>query len=113
MLTLFRRHIKGCKFKGRKHRNCQCPLAVEGMLHGRMIRKSLDIRSWDATQKLIRDWEASPEGGGLTVNQACEKFVSDATARQLSEPTLKKIRHLTDRLKYDLGAVSPALRHGR
>jgi hypothetical protein len=60
MLTLFRRHVKACKFTGRKHRNCQCPLAVEGMLHGRMIRKSLDIRSWDAAQKMIREWNQTP-----------------------------------------------------
>jgi hypothetical protein len=35
-------------------------LAVEGMLHGRMIRKSLDIRSWDAAQKMIREWNQTP-----------------------------------------------------
>src|SRR5258708_648220 len=106
MLTLFRRHTKGCKFTGRKHRNCQCPLAVEGMLHGRMIRKSLDIRSWDAGQKLIRDWEASPQGGGFTVNEGCDRFMSDAVARKLSEGMLRKLRHVTDELKHKLGSVS-------
>lgn len=106
MLTLFRWHTKDCKWKSRKHRNCQCPIAVEGMLHGRMIRKSLDLRSWEAAQKLVRDWEAKPQGGGLTINDACERFISDAEARKLSEATLKKIRHLTDELKTELGTVS-------
>ena len=45
MLTIFRRHTKNCKFRSRKHRNCQCLIAVEGMLHGRMTRKSFDLRS--------------------------------------------------------------------
>jgi hypothetical protein len=76
MLTLFRRHTKDCKFTGRKHRNCQCPLAVEGTLHGRMIRKSLDLRSWEAAQKLVRDWEANPEGGGITVKIAVNRYIS-------------------------------------
>jgi integrase/recombinase XerD len=106
MLTLFRRHTKDCKFTGRKHRNCQCPIAVEGTLHGRMIRKSLDLRSWEAAQKLVRDWEAHPEGGGVTITKACEKFLSDAVARHLSEPTMKKIRHVCGELTRELGAVS-------
>lgn len=32
MLTLFRRIMKDCKWKSRKHRNCQCPIAVPGEL---------------------------------------------------------------------------------
>jgi hypothetical protein len=60
MLTLFRRHMKGCKFTLRKDRNCQCPIAVEGVVHGRKVRKSLDLRSWEAAQRLVRDWEANP-----------------------------------------------------
>ena len=70
MLTLFRRHLKECKWKTRKHRNCQCPLMVEGKLHGRMIRKSLDIR----------DWEANPVGT-MMMKEACQRFDEDAVAR--------------------------------
>ena len=31
MLTIFRHHLKTCKFaaKGRKHRHCNCPIAIE------------------------------------------------------------------------------------
>ena len=102
MLTIFRRHVKECKWKSRKHRNCQCPLAVEGTLHGRTIRKSLDLRSWEAAQKLVREWEANPEGGAVTVNDACDKFMADAIARNLSEAMVRKLRNVTDELKANL-----------
>ena len=61
MLTIFRRHLTTCKHreKGRKHRTCGCPLAVEGTLRGEYIRKTLDIRSWEGGQKLIREWEVN------------------------------------------------------
>lgn len=105
MLTIFRRHMKDCKFTGRKHRNCNCPIAVEGTLHGRMIRKSLDLRSWEAAQKLVRDWEANPEGGGITVKVAREKFITDAEARNLSENMVRKLRLVKSKLEEDFGAV--------
>jgi integrase/recombinase XerD len=105
MLTLFRRHLKACKFTGRKHRNCQCPLAVEGMLHGRKVRKSLDIRSWDAAQKMIREWESNPTDGILSVAQACEKFMADARARMLSEGMLRKLTHVTNELSVRIGLL--------
>jgi hypothetical protein len=38
---------------------------VEGKLRGVMVRKSLDMRSWEAGQALIREWEA--EGGRRTI----------------------------------------------
>jgi hypothetical protein len=106
MLTIFRRHMKECKFTGRKHRNCQCPLAVEGTLHGRMIRKSLDLRSWEAAQKLVRDWEANPEGGGVTVAMAREKFLADVTARNLSANTIRKFQLVTQALEENYGSVA-------
>ena len=35
MLTIFRRHLTKCKFsdRGRFHRHCNCPIAVEGRVH--------------------------------------------------------------------------------
>jgi hypothetical protein len=64
MLTIFRRHFKSCKFsaKGRRHRHCNCPLTVEGESHGAFVRQSLDLRNWEAAQKLVRDWEISDRG---------------------------------------------------
>ena len=59
LLTIFRPHRKDCKFapKGRKHRHCGSPIAVEGMLNGVLVRPSLDRRNWEAAQQKIREWE--------------------------------------------------------
>jgi len=106
MLTIFRRHLAECKFRTRKHRNCQCPIWVQGVLDGRKIRKSLDLRNWEAAQKLVRDWEANPNGGAVTVSDACDKFIADAIARNVSEVMVRKARNLTNELKDALGSVS-------
>ena len=102
MLTIFRRHVKGCKFasKGRKHRHCGCPLAVEGRLAGKMIRRSLDIRSWDAAQKIVREWESA---GTATieipsVEDATDRFIADLTSRGLSPDTISKFESLRGEL---------------
>lgn len=47
MLTIFRRHQKTCPHTSRKHRNCRCPISVEGLLGSVYIRRSLDTWSWD------------------------------------------------------------------
>jgi integrase/recombinase XerD len=97
MLNLFRRHLTRCahRAKGRKHRSCHCPLMVEGTLRGMMIRKSLDIRSWEAGQALIREWEATGLGANApTVSEAVEAFLKDATARKVRAGTLKNLRVL-------------------
>jgi hypothetical protein len=90
MLTIFRRHLAECKFKTRKHKKCQCPIWAQGILDGRKIRKSLDLRNWEAAQKLVRDWEANPNGGAVTVSDACDKFMADAKARNLSDGMIRK-----------------------
>jgi integrase/recombinase XerD len=105
MLTLFRRHMASCKFRSRKNRNCQCPIAVEGVLHGRKMRKSLDLRSWVAAQKLVRDWEANPNAT-VTVKEACEKFIKEQEDRNLSEAFLRKLRNVTKELTEHFGSVS-------
>ena len=84
MLTLFRRHLRACKHskKGRSYRSCGCPISVAGTLRGEKIRKSLDLRNWEAATRLIRDWEI---GGKevVSVSKACERFISDCDARGL------------------------------
>lgn len=104
MLNLFRRHLKRCthRAKGRKHRACTCPLMVEGTLRGVMIRKALDIRSWDAGQALIREWEATGLGADApTIREAVDRFMKDALARNARPGTLKNLRViLTDLERY-------------
>jgi hypothetical protein len=92
MLTLFRRHLKSCKFTGRKHRSCKCPIAVDGTLRGEFIRKSLDLWSWEAATKLIRDWEVEGTAVAVTVAKAVERFMADREAMNLSSAMVSRYR---------------------
>jgi hypothetical protein len=102
MLTVFRRHLTNCKHsnKGRSYRACGCPLAVEGTLEIKMIRRSLDVRSWEAGQKIVREWEV----GGLskaeipTVEEAMRRFIADLNSRGLSREHVRKAELLRDEL---------------
>lgn len=91
--------MKSCKFarKGRTHRHCNCPIAVDGRLHGEMIRRSLDVRSWEAAQKIVREWE-SGQRVSPTVEEASGRFIADLTSRGLSKDTIKKFELMTGEL---------------
>jgi integrase/recombinase XerD len=106
MLTVYRRHRKNCKhlLEGRKYRHCQCPLWIDGILGGVEIRESLKIRDWQRAQQIAREWEVkgkriedAPQP--ITFKQACDKFVADAEARGLREPTLYKYKLLFRQLQ--------------
>src|SRR5882672_6528043 len=99
MLTIYRRHQKGCRHRsqGRKHRHCQCVIWVDGTLAGVEIRESLKMRDWQRAQEKIREWEANgrhpiEEAAPMTVKEACDKFIADAEARGLRATTLYKYR---------------------
>ena len=100
MLTIYRRHRKNCKQRmaGRDYRRCLCPIWVDGSLNGVEVRKSLRLRDWQRAQELVRRWEAEGQQiekpKPLTVKEACDKFLVDAGARNLREPTLYKYRLL-------------------
>jgi site-specific recombinase XerD len=63
-------------------------------LAGQEVRKSLDLRDWQKAQDIIRGWEAenqiTQKEGPETVAAAWESFISDAQARGLREPTIRK-----------------------
>lgn len=106
MLTIYRRHQRHCKHrrKGRLYRHCACPIWADGFIAGREVRKSLGIRDWQKAQYYIREWEANesePKGTTepVTIQQAGERFVADATARQLNQSTIYKYKLLFVRLK--------------
>ena len=48
MLTLWRRHLRGCphRKRGRLHTKCPCPIWCDGDLNGKRVRKSMDTRDW-------------------------------------------------------------------
>ncbi len=55
MLTLYRRHLKGCsKASDRFYKRCTCPLWVEGTTNETYVRRSLKTGSWERAQALAR-----------------------------------------------------------
>jgi hypothetical protein len=49
-----------------------------GTLRDRSIKKSLDLRNWEAAQKLGRDWQSGDGGSeNISARKACESFVKD------------------------------------
>src|SRR5580700_1644761 len=96
MLTIYRRHRKNCKHrsKGRRYRDCQCPIWVDGFLGAKEMRESLKIRDWQRAQSEIREWEAEdrrekqPEP--KTLQMAWQEFLADIEARKLSAATIRK-----------------------
>jgi integrase/recombinase XerD len=93
MLNLWRRHVRKCRHSSRRSKSCSCPIWVEGSLHEAKVRKSLDLRNWDAAQKVVRDWEASGNAS-LSVEDAFQRFIADCEARNLGTETVAKYRLL-------------------
>ncbi len=69
-------------------------------MHGEMIRRSLDVRSWEAAQKIVREWE-SGQRVSPTVEEAAERFIDDLQSRGLSGDTVKKFELLTAELSHE------------
>jgi len=90
MLNLWRRHIGKCRQSTRTVVNkCSCPIWVEGSLHGAKVRRSLDLRSWEAAQKVVRDWEAR-QTVSVSLGEAFGRFLADCSARNLGVETVGK-----------------------
>ena len=112
--------MKACPHRLRTFKKCGCPIWVQGTLQGKWLKKSLDLRNWEAAQKLVRDWEGGRSGSeDATVRTACESFIKDSEARELSTASLDKYKLLTEELKEKFGKRSVAslglaeLRHYR
>ncbi len=73
------------------------------------MKKSLDLRNWEAAQKLVRDWEGgSGRREDTTVALACDAFLKDCGARKLSDASVAKYTLLTNELKARFSARSVA-----
>src|SRR5437763_16223369 len=101
MLTLFRRHVSSCPHSSRHYRRCSCPIHVEGTLNGELVRRSLDLASWEAAATKIRAWEATGKVGGdeakiVTVRDAVALYLKHAAARCLARAPVKLHRQLPD-----------------
>lgn len=99
MLTLWRRHLKSCPHRVRTYKKCGCPIWVQGTLRGKWLKQSLDLRNWESAQMLVRDWESGHTAAHSSVANACDAFLRDCEARNLSAASLGKYRLLTGELK--------------
>jgi len=102
MLTLYRRHLKGCPHRSRRYRRCRCPIHVEGSLGAESIRKALDLTSWEAAENLIYEWNVTGRIGGRiakssTVDEAVRLFLADAAARKLSPRSVYRYKAFLER----------------
>jgi integrase/recombinase XerD len=102
--------MKSCPHRLRTYKKCGCPIWVQGTLHGKWLKKSLDLRNWESAQKLVRDWESAHTKGAeqSSVTHACAGFMRDCEARNLSSASLGKYRLLTDELKEEFKGRSVA-----
>jgi integrase/recombinase XerD len=106
MLTIYRRHKKNCEHRkdGRNYRGCHCPLWVDGFLAGQEICKSLDLADWQKAQDVAREMEATESKPKVTdepvmIAQGWDKFLEDAKARNLTEPSIYKYELLSRQMK--------------
>jgi integrase len=93
MLTLYRRHRAKCKFDGRRAK-CSCPIWVQGKLRDETVRESLDLTSWEAAQKLIRNWEVVGRKNVVTLGDAYDRFIAQHVANGSMPTTMQKHRLL-------------------
>jgi integrase len=125
-ITLYRRHTKACIAKRQKagdkrtaaelkedrsYRRCSCPITGEGTPRN---DKYARVASGEITFEQAEIWKDAIEARGTwapsaeeeessgpkraTIAQAIVEFKADATARNLSDETLKKYRVLFDQL---------------
>lgn len=116
MLTVYRRHRSNCPRRTERENRtevgadlflrivegegkCSCTFWVDGYFDGRKIRKALKTRSQQKALDDVLNWRTLNSGTKETaepfaIRQAAEKFLADATARQLNESTIYKYRLL-------------------
>jgi len=99
VIALYRRHLEACKFTSRKDRSCRCPIWADGTVHGRKVRKSLDLRNWEAAVRLIREWEIHAPEKTVAISDACDRFIADAKARKLREGSILKYEQAVKSLR--------------
>lgn len=76
-----------------------------GVLHGIKIKRSLDLRSWEAAQKLVREMEVKGDREIVSVQTAGERFISARRVKGNTEETLKKLERLTKMMTEFFGDI--------
>jgi integrase len=59
MLTLYRRHLEGCRHshEGRAWTKCGCPIHCDGRVKGRRVRESMETVNWDRARRRMAELE--------------------------------------------------------
>jgi integrase len=103
MLKIFRLHKEKCSADryDRTYRRCKCPIHVEGMLGGEMIRESLKTANWQNANQTISEAEArgkwkDDKPKSQSVKDAIAAFLLDVESR-LRPASVKKYWVLLDR----------------
>ena len=105
MLTPYRRHLKSCPNTCIHDRKCRCPVWAHGVLKGKFVRRSLKTTNWETGVRLAREWEAEGEvkpAEGISVAEACDRFMEYQVGRNLRAASLAKYSLLTKELKTEL-----------
>jgi hypothetical protein len=74
------------------------PDLAQGTLDGVPVRRSLDLTSWEAANRKIRELEIYGEGKALSVREAVAQFMAERKSRRLGDAMYRKYRHATDEL---------------
>ena len=102
-MILWRRHLPECPVKNREEmRECSCPIFKEWRIAGKRYRKSMKTRNYQKALAIVRQEEIAGIKQLTTspaIKDACDKYLEDALARDLKEPTLYKFRLLFRQLQ--------------
>jgi integrase/recombinase XerD len=101
-MILWRRHAPPCDSVDRMDPRCGCPIYAEYRVNNKRFRRTLKTSNWqkalaDARKKEMDGFQEKPKSP--TIEQACEKYLLDAKARELREPTLYSFRLLFRQLQ--------------
>ena len=103
MIRIYRRHLKACPHTSERERRCKCPIHCEGQLGEERIRPhSLQLTSWEAAVRRVREWEAAGTTklrARVTLAEAITRYKADCEARKLSASSQHKIAELLKALQ--------------
>jgi integrase/recombinase XerD len=102
MLTPYRRHRSGCKHRSRRYKGCFCPIWIQGTLNGEVVRRSLELTSWEAAIKRVRELEL--HGQVMSVEDCADRFLDDRRSMKLSDAMMRKYQNVADELNAEFGS---------
>jgi integrase/recombinase XerD len=102
-MIIWRRHTPRCTSTDKSDPRCGCPIYQEFRVGKRRHRLTLKTRNWQKALAEIRRQEIEGveklKPKGISIGAATDKFIADAEARGLREPTIYKFKLLFNQLK--------------